>query len=97
MRRNSNESFGLKNALFYLKFIFQVLCFIFFIYQFIDITNVYLNFAYDVKFDVKDYKSLDLPSVTFCLKKDIFWNKRNYKSMKNNYLNYFLSAFWLTF
>jgi hypothetical protein len=79
MRRNTNKSFILKNILLYLKLIFQVLCFIILIYQFIDITNLYLNFPYDVKFDVKDYKGLDLPSVTFCLEKDNLWSKTNFK------------------
>ncbi len=83
MRRNSNEFLVLRIALFYLKFTFQVLCFIILIYQFIDITNKYLNFAFDIKFNLKGYKSLDLPSVTFCLKNDIFWNRKNYECMKN--------------
>jgi hypothetical protein len=82
MRRNTTESFVLRIALFKLKLIFQALCLIILIYQFIDITSIYLNFPYEVKSNVEDHKGLNLPSITFCLKRDHFWKKTNHKSMK---------------
>jgi hypothetical protein len=47
-----------KNAFYLLKFYFQILCFRILLYQFIDITNVYLNFPYEVKLSIKSYSGL---------------------------------------
>ncbi len=83
MRRNRNKLFVFNDTFSIIKFIFQVLCFIILIYQLIDITNTYLNFPYEVKLSVIDYNSVSLPSITFCLRKDHFWHKRNFKSIYN--------------
>ncbi len=79
----TNESYICKNAFYLFKFIFQLLCFGILLHQFIGITNVYLNFAYEVKLDIKDYSSLSLPSITFCIKRDHFWLKKKFESMRN--------------
>ncbi len=83
MRRNVNKLYVFNEAFSIIKFIFQVLCLIVLIYQFIDITNTYLNFSYEVKLSVNNYNSLSLPSITFCLRKDNFWHKKNFKSIDN--------------
>ncbi len=83
-----------KNGLHLFKFIFQTLCFGILLYQFIDITNVYLNFPHEVKLEIKDYSGLNLPSITFCLKRDHFWLKKRFKSKKKFiYLTNFMSFF----
>jgi hypothetical protein len=64
-----------KNVFSLLKFIFKVLCLVVLIHQIVDITNIYLQFPYEVKLNVTDYDSLNLPSITFCLKSDIFWDR----------------------
>jgi len=79
MQRNNNKLFFTTYAFSLFQLIFQVLCLSILFYQFIDITNIYLNFPYEVKLNVSDYKGLNLPSVTFCLKNDKFWNKGNHK------------------
>jgi hypothetical protein len=76
LRIKKNESNIYKNGLRLFKLIFQTLYFGIFLYQFIDITNVYLNFPHEVKLDIKDYSGLSLPSVTFCLKRDNIWLKK---------------------
>ncbi len=53
-------------------FIFKVLYLVVLIYQIIDTTNIY---PCEVKLNVTDYDSLNLPSITFCLKSDIFWDR----------------------
>jgi hypothetical protein len=53
-----------------------VLCLIILIYQFIDITNIYLNFAHEVKFNVEDFKGLNLLSIFFTSKENIFGTKQ---------------------
>ncbi len=74
-----------KNAFYLLKFIFQILCFGILLYQFIDITNVYLNYPYEVKLSIKSYSGLSLPSITFCLKRDHFWIKNNFQSKRKSF------------
>jgi hypothetical protein len=80
MQRNNNKLLVLKYTFSLFEFIFQILCLSILFYQFIDITNNYLNFAYEVKLNVSDYKGLNLPSITFCFKNDKFWQKSNYKN-----------------
>ncbi len=62
-------------------------------YQLIDITNKYLQFSHEVKLEINDdYYGIDLPSITFCLRRDHFWNKHNFEkkiSHVNNPLNYY--------
>ncbi len=41
---------------------------------------IYLNFAYDVKLNVKQNNDLKVPSVTFCLKRHSLWRVRNLQS-----------------
>jgi hypothetical protein len=90
----TNELHIYKKCFNLLKFIFQILCFGILFYQFIDITNVYLNFPHEVKLDIKDYSGLTLPSITFCLKRDHFWLKEKFESKKKfiyltNFINFF--------
>ncbi len=60
------------------KFTFNVLCLTLLLYQLIDITNNYLEFLHEVKLEINDdYFGIDLPSITFCLKRDDFWSKKN--------------------
>ena len=74
---------------FYLfKFIFQILCFGLLSYQFLDITNSYLSFPYEVRQEINDYNGFSLPSITFCLKRDNIWLKKNYKSKKNSFTHF---------
>jgi hypothetical protein len=55
------------------------------LYQLIDITNEYLEFPHEVKLEINDdYFGIDLPSITFCLKRDDFWNKENFERSHNN-------------
>ncbi len=82
LRIKKNESNIYKNGFHLFKFIFQILCFGILFYQFIDITNVYLNFSHEVKLDIKDYSGLNLPSVTFCLKRGNIWIKKKFESKK---------------
>jgi len=82
LRIKKNESNIYKNGLHLFKFIFQILCSGILLYQFIDITNVYLSFPYEVKLEIKDYSGLNLPSITFCLKRDHFWLKKKFESKK---------------
>ncbi len=83
MLENWTKILTAKNAISFFKFIFQVLCFIILIYQFVDITNRYLDFPYDVKLNLKDFNGLDLPSITFCLRRDVLWEKTNFQSISN--------------
>ncbi len=94
----TNESHIYKKCFNLLKFIFQILCFGILFYQFIDITNVYLNFPHEVKLDIKDYSGLSLPSITFCLKRDHFWLKKKFGSKKKfinltNFIDIFETIF----
>ncbi len=68
-----------KNAFLFFKFIFRVFFICILFYQFIGITIDYLNFPYDVKLIVKDNNDLNVPSVTFCLKRDGLWRVKNFK------------------
>ncbi len=78
------------NNLFQLfKFLFQVFCFIILIYQLIEITDDYLNFPFGVKLIIKDSNDLSLPSITFCLKRDDFWQKRSFESKELKNFIYF--------
>jgi hypothetical protein len=54
MRIKTNKSHIFKNVFHLFKLVFQFLCFGILFYQIIDITNVYLNFAYEKKLDIKD-------------------------------------------
>jgi hypothetical protein len=60
-------------------------------YQLIDITNKHKEFSHEVKLEINDdYYDIDLPSITFCLKKDHFWRKHNLErrmSYQNNSLS----------
>ncbi len=78
----TNESLVYKKSFKLFKFIIQILCSGILLYQFIDITNVYLSFPYEVKLEIKDYSGLNLPSITFCLKRDHFWLKKKFESKK---------------
>jgi hypothetical protein len=60
-------------------------------YQLIDITNKHKEFSHEVKLEINDdYYGIDLPSITFCLKRDHFWRKHNFErrmSYQNNSLS----------
>ncbi len=77
---NQNSFSVKKNSLLLFKFIFQVICLCILFYQFIGITNDYLNFPYDVKLNVKDNHDLSFSSVTFCLKSVGFWRIKNFEN-----------------
>ena len=79
---NRNNFSVTKNAFLLFKFIFQVLCLCILLYQLIGITTNYLNFAYDVKLNIKEKNDLKVPSVTFCLKRHGLWRVRNFQSKK---------------
>ena len=79
---NQNNFSVTKNAFLLFKFIFQVLCLCILLYQLIEITTNYLNFAYDVKLNIKEKNDLKVPSVTFCLKRHGLWRVRNFQSKK---------------
>jgi hypothetical protein len=89
LRIKKNKSNIYKNGFHLFEFIFQILCFGLLSYQFLDITNVYLSFPYEVKQEINDYSELNLPSITFCLKRDNIWLKKNYKSKKNSLTHFF--------
>jgi hypothetical protein len=59
------------------------------IYQLIEITDDYLNFPFGVKLIIKDSNDLSLPSITFCLKRDDFWQKRSFESKELKNFIYF--------
>ncbi len=60
------------------KLTFNVFCLTLLLYQLIDITNNYLEFLHEVKLEINDdYFGIDLPSITFCLKRDDFSSKKN--------------------
>jgi hypothetical protein len=61
------------------------------IFQLVDITNLYLNFPYHVKLNVLDFNFIDLPSITFCLKRNDFWLKR-YSNNSEKYFNFSLNC-----
>lgn len=82
MRRNQKNIYVLEIIVKLIKFIFQILFFSILIYQLIEITNNYLNFPYEVKLNVKDSNDLNLPSITFCLKKDNLRRKSNFESKR---------------
>ncbi len=66
-----------KNLFCLFKFTFNVFCLTLMLYQLIDITNNYLEFSHEVKLEINDYYiGIDLPSFTFCLKRDHFWSKK---------------------
>jgi hypothetical protein len=94
----NDESHIYKKCFNLLKFIFKILCFGILFYQFIDITNIYLNFPHEVKLVIKDYSGLSLPSITFCLKRDHFWLKKKFGSKKKfinltNFIDIFETIF----
>lgn len=78
IRIKTKNSFIHKNAFYLLKFIFQIFCFGLLLYQFIDITNVYLNFPYEVKLNVTNDNSIAMPSITLCLNRSSFYHKKVY-------------------
>ncbi len=59
------------------------MCLIVLMHQIIEITNIYLNFPFEIKLDVSDYNGLNLPSISFCSRKGILWQKLEPKSKSN--------------
>jgi hypothetical protein len=84
-----------KNLFQLFQFLFQVFCFIILIYQLIEIADDYLKFPFGVKLIIKDSNDLSLPSITFCLKRDDFWQKRSFESKKFQNLTYLFSRKFL--
>jgi hypothetical protein len=88
-----SKIFKLKILFSFLKLTFNLFCSTVLTYQLIDITNKYLEFSHEVKLEIiDDYYGIDLPSITFCLRRDDFWNKHNFEnkiSYVNNPLNYY--------
>ncbi len=80
MKIKLKEFFDWNHLFCLLKIIFQVLCLIILLYQFIDITHTYLNFCYEIKLSVDENNDLNLPSITFCLKRGDYWLNENFKS-----------------
>jgi hypothetical protein len=61
----------LSSPIFLIKILFQTFCFAVLIYQTIDITKSFLNFEFEVKLKVNYEKTVKLPSISLCLKKNI--------------------------
>jgi hypothetical protein len=61
----------LSSPIFLIKILFQTFCFVILIYQTIDITKSFLNFAFEVKLKVNYEKTVELPSISLCLEKNI--------------------------
>ncbi len=78
MLENVKRLFKTKNIIIFFKTVFQLCSLVIFIYRFIDITNSYLNFPYDVKLNVTDDNSIDMPSITLCLNRSSFYHKKVY-------------------
>jgi hypothetical protein len=76
MQNIKRELFSIKNTFSLLKNM-SGFCLIVFIYQFIEITNNYLSFPIEVKLNISDENTIDLPQITFCLCKSKSWNKKN--------------------
>ncbi len=67
-----------KSLCYLFKFTFNALCLTLLLYQLIDITNNYLEFSHEVKLEINDdYFGIDLPSITFCMKRGDIWSKKN--------------------
>ncbi len=66
MQTNKIKLICLRNRFSLIKYIFQIF-FIILIYQFIEITNNYLSFPNEVEIDLNEGKTIELPSITFCL------------------------------
>jgi hypothetical protein len=90
--------FRTKNIITFFKTVFQLCSLVIFIYQFIDITNLYLNFPHEVQLNVTDDNSIAMPSITLCLNRSSFYHKmifsRNltkFESLSNIYeeIDYF--------
>jgi hypothetical protein len=85
------EFIKFKNLLLLIKYIFQLLFIAVLVYQVSEVTNSYFNFPIEVNLIVIKNNTIDMPSVTFCLKRSVFW--RNDYSKQNNYTSDDINVF----
>ena len=75
--------------------ILKTFCFIILCYECLEVTTDFLHYPYVYKFDIKPSEGLDLPPITICTERDVFFDKTRivrHFNIRREYESYKLSA-----
>src|ERR1700761_8102777 len=71
------------NLRFKLLLLLKIICFIILCYECLEITVDFLHYPYVYKFSVETSKGLDIPPITICTERDVFFDKTRFEKHFN--------------